>query len=146
VTATSSDRPHISDIVAADLRATGHDIDLAIADDVDARKQLGISRYGVALQAGNGRDALVDAYQEALDLAVYVRQAVEEGRVDRECGDLLASDARNACRRLRRLLDVAASGNQPKRHHDMAVEHPKAPTEVAQWHGRSAPNAGATRG
>jgi hypothetical protein len=108
-TPTSSDRPHISDIVAAELRATGHGIDLAIADDIDARKQLGISRYGTALQAGNGRDALVDAYQEALDLAVYVQQAVEEGRVDRECGGLLASDARNACRRLRRLIGEAAN-------------------------------------
>lgn len=107
-TPTSSDRPHTHDIVAAALRATGHGVDQRIADDIDARKQLGISRYGVALQAGNGRDPLVDAYQEALDLAVYIRQAVEEGRVDRECGDLLASDARNACRRLWRLIGEAA--------------------------------------
>ena len=28
--------------------------------------------------AGNGRDALLDAYQEALDMAVYLRQAIAE--------------------------------------------------------------------
>ena len=38
----------------------------------------GIVRYGTPLQAHNGRDALVDAYQEALDLAVYLRQAIYE--------------------------------------------------------------------
>jgi hypothetical protein len=30
------------------------------------------------LQAHNGRDALLDAYQEALDLAIYLRQALAE--------------------------------------------------------------------
>lgn len=39
---------------------------------------MGRARYGTPLQAGNGRDALVDAYQEALDLCVYLRQAIEE--------------------------------------------------------------------
>jgi hypothetical protein len=32
----------------------------------------------VPLQAHNGRNALIDAYQEALDLVVYLRQAIEE--------------------------------------------------------------------
>jgi hypothetical protein len=30
------------------------------------------------LRAHNGRDALVDAYQEALDLCVYLRQVIQE--------------------------------------------------------------------
>jgi hypothetical protein len=30
------------------------------------------------LQAFNGRDALRDAYEEALDLACYLRQAIAE--------------------------------------------------------------------
>jgi hypothetical protein len=42
------------------------------------RKQLGLSRYGVALQPFNGRSALVDAYQEQLDHVVYLRQAIYE--------------------------------------------------------------------
>ena len=53
---------------------------LVIAD-MQARDAVGRERYGVPLQAFNGRDALVDAYQEALDLAVYLRQAIEERKV-----------------------------------------------------------------
>ena len=51
--------------------------DLVIADMVE-RDRVGRARYGTPLQAHNGRDALVDAYQEALDLVVYLRQALEE--------------------------------------------------------------------
>lgn len=46
--------------------------------DMQERDALGRARYGMPLQAHNGRDALVDAYQEALDLVVYLRQAIEE--------------------------------------------------------------------
>jgi len=51
--------------------------DLVIAD-MNERNRVGTEKYGTPLQAHNGRDALVDAYQEALDLAVYLRQAIEE--------------------------------------------------------------------
>lgn len=51
--------------------------DLVIAD-MKERNQIGTAKYGTPLQAHNGRDALVDAYQEALDLVVYLRQAIEE--------------------------------------------------------------------
>lgn len=46
--------------------------------DLERRAQYGERRYGERLKAHNGRDALLDAYQEALDLAVYLRQAIEE--------------------------------------------------------------------
>jgi hypothetical protein len=49
-----------------------------VIEDIEARKKVGLERYGTLLQAHNGRDALMDAYQEALDLAVYLRQAIEE--------------------------------------------------------------------
>jgi hypothetical protein len=49
-----------------------------VMKDMELRDQLGRQRYGTPLQAHNGRDALVDAYQEALDLAVYLRQAIYE--------------------------------------------------------------------
>lgn len=49
-----------------------------VVEDMRARDQLGRRRYGVPLQAHNGRAPLIDAYQEALDLAVYLRQAIEE--------------------------------------------------------------------
>jgi len=49
-----------------------------VIDDMQKRDVVGRERYGTPLQATNGRDALVDAYQEALDLVVYLRQAIEE--------------------------------------------------------------------
>jgi len=51
--------------------------ELVIAD-MRERDHVGRQRYGTPLQANNGRDALLDAYQEALDLVVYLRQAIEE--------------------------------------------------------------------
>lgn len=51
--------------------------DLVIAD-VEERKQFGIRKYGVALQAGNGRRMDRDAYEEVLDLAVYLRGLIYE--------------------------------------------------------------------
>ena len=54
-----------------------------VVADMQARDRIGRERYGTPLQAGNGRDALVDAYQEALDQAVYLRQAIEERGVRR---------------------------------------------------------------
>lgn len=51
--------------------------DLVIAD-IEARKKVGLERYGTLLQAGNQRDSLRDAYEEALDLTCYLRQAIEE--------------------------------------------------------------------
>lgn len=53
--------------------------DLVISDIKD-RKQFGLEKYGKILQAGNGRRSLVDAYQEILDLAVYLRQHIEENK------------------------------------------------------------------
>lgn len=49
-----------------------------VVEDMKERDRVGRERYGTPLQAGNGRDALVDAYQEALDLVVYLRQAIAE--------------------------------------------------------------------
>ena len=46
--------------------------------DMASRDKLGRDRYGTPLQAHNGRDALRDAYEEALDLAVYLRCAIFE--------------------------------------------------------------------
>lgn len=46
--------------------------------DMYSRNQFGISKYGIPLQAHNGRDALKDAYEEALDLCVYLKTAIIE--------------------------------------------------------------------
>lgn len=50
---------------------------LVLKDMVD-RDAVGRKRYGTPLQPHNGRDALRDAYEEALDLVVYLRQAIYE--------------------------------------------------------------------
>ena len=52
-------------------------IDL-VAEDLNARAEMGLKRYGTLLMTHNGRDALMDAYQEALDLCMYLRQAIAE--------------------------------------------------------------------
>ena len=54
-------------------------VDLVIRD-MKSRKKQGIKTYGVALQAFNGRNALQDAYEEALDLAIYLKQVLEENK------------------------------------------------------------------
>jgi hypothetical protein len=54
------------------------DVQSMVISDVFKRRQVGIERYGTALQPHNGRDALRDAYEEALDLACYLRQAIAE--------------------------------------------------------------------
>jgi hypothetical protein len=53
-------------------------IQAAVRRDLIARERLGVERYGTPLQPHNGRDALRDAYEEALDLACYLRQALIE--------------------------------------------------------------------
>lgn len=49
-----------------------------VIPDMEKRHQKGLESYGVALQPHNGRDALLDAYEEALDMAVYLKQACVE--------------------------------------------------------------------
>ena len=56
-------RPYIQDLVIV---------------DVEARKALGVRKYGTALQSGKGRDMLLDAYGEALDLCIYLRGVIDE--------------------------------------------------------------------
>lgn len=47
-------------------------------EDIAARKELGVQRYGVALQPANGRDAIRDWYEEACDGLIYGAQVVWE--------------------------------------------------------------------
>ena len=51
--------------------------DLVLAD-MAKRDAEGLRKYGTRLQPHNGRDQLQDAYEEALDLAVYLRTALYE--------------------------------------------------------------------
>ena len=51
--------------------------DAVIKDMVD-RRELGTKKYGVELLSNNGRDALLDAYQESLDTTLYLKQCLIE--------------------------------------------------------------------
>lgn len=62
-TPSTSDGPIMHDLVAADIQS---------------RSEFGRNKYGVNLRAFNGRDPLKDAYEEVLDLAVYLRQLMYE--------------------------------------------------------------------
>jgi len=62
----------------APVRNNRTSIQSLVRRDLEEREHVGIQRYGTPLQPHNGRDALIDAYQEALDLACYLRQAIEE--------------------------------------------------------------------
>lgn len=50
----------------------------ALVDFIEQRKAIGIERYGTPLQPNNGRDALRDAFEEAVDLATYLAQVIIE--------------------------------------------------------------------
>jgi len=52
-------------------------------NDMKERRLMGIKKYGTPLQPNNGRNTLVDAYQEALDLVVYLRSKIEEEKVNK---------------------------------------------------------------
>lgn len=52
--------------------------DLVIRDLL-TRREAGTKKYGTELQTFNGRDAMVDLYQELLDAVMYTRQALAEG-------------------------------------------------------------------
>ena len=49
-----------------------------VIQDMNKRNVFGADKYGTPLQPFNGRDALQDAYEEALDLCVYLRQFIYE--------------------------------------------------------------------
>jgi len=49
-----------------------------ILADVQARTEYGLQKYGVPLRPYDGADAIKEAYQEALDGAVYLTQALME--------------------------------------------------------------------
>lgn len=83
----ANDRPASWDLVIADMEqrpATApppideYDVRQLVIADMRERDAAGAAKYGTRLQPGNGRVQLVDAYQEALDLAVYLRTELAE--------------------------------------------------------------------
>ncbi len=60
---THNDKPAVWDLVISDMHA---------------RDEFGRNKYKVRLQPHNGRDALMDLYQEQLDACAYTRQLIFE--------------------------------------------------------------------
>jgi hypothetical protein len=67
---------------AATRQAAPHGIDVDISrlvqQDMERRAAVGEKKYGERLRPLNGRDALLDLYQEILDAAAYCRQLIYE--------------------------------------------------------------------
>ncbi len=61
-----------------DPHGAGRPIYEMVIEDIRVRAEVGKATYGEYLRAHNGRSALIDAYQEAVDLAVYLRQQIAE--------------------------------------------------------------------
>ena len=69
---------HAATARQATPKGSGNPILGMVLADLTNRALEGKDKYGEPLKAHNGRNALWDAYQEALDLAMYLRQAIEE--------------------------------------------------------------------
>jgi hypothetical protein len=81
-----------------------------VVEDLKDRRQFGLDKYGTLLQAGNGRNALLDAYQEVQDMLVYLKQAIVENNnkknyVGYELLNIYSRTIQSAIR-LRQLLNV----------------------------------------
>lgn len=72
-------RPRVATIQQSPPVVTDHPAawDL-VAQDIAERDKFGLSKYGTRLQPHNGRDSMVDVYQELLDVVVYMRQMLYE--------------------------------------------------------------------
>lgn len=81
------------------------DQSLVIAD-IERRRQVGIERYGQGHRPFNGRNTLLDGYEEILDLLVYWRSLLRAREANRERLIEVVTVA------LRRLPDIAISDSQ----------------------------------
>jgi hypothetical protein len=89
----------------APVATTGPAIWDLVIDDMHARDRVGRQRYGVPLQANNGRNSIRDAYEEALDLVVYLRQHMAEAETAKNTAVVALSAE---VERLRNLVDEFA--------------------------------------
>ncbi len=79
----STFQPWYKQAVAAALhqpapRRGREEVGRQVLADIQSRMSAGLQKYGCLLQTFNGRDALMDSYQESIDLVMYLRQAIME--------------------------------------------------------------------
>ena len=55
-------------------------IEKEVCEDIEKRQQMGIKKYGVTVQDNplSLKEWLNHAYEEALDLAIYLKRAIKE--------------------------------------------------------------------
>ncbi len=70
--------------------------------DLTQRAEAGKEKYGTNLMTENGRDALQDAYEEMMDAAMYLKQALLEKRKNEE----------RVVKLLNAILEVTSDGRQ----------------------------------
>ncbi len=70
--------------------------------DLTQRAETGKEKYGTYLETDNGRDALQDAYEEMMDAAMYLKQALLEKKKNEE----------RVVRLLNAILEVTSDGRQ----------------------------------
>jgi hypothetical protein len=93
--------------------------DLVLAD-IAERDRRGEAKYGTRLRPHNGRDALVDLYQELLDAVVYCRQAIYERDTQAARIAELEATVAKLAERLAACSEVL--GRRAEKH---PLEHPK---------------------
>ena len=49
-----------------------------VLEDFCTKAVFGMEKYGTMLMSHNGRDALIDLYEELIDACLYLRQAILE--------------------------------------------------------------------
>lgn len=88
---TLNSSPAVWQVVIDDINQNffySRDINPLVIQDMTDRDNWGRSKYGVPLQPFNGRDPLVDLYQEFLDAIVYTKQFLLENPYDVIMGEI----------------------------------------------------------
>lgn len=86
-----------------------------VTTDLCKRAEIGKERYGTYLQPHNGRDALWDSYEEALDLATYLMQVVvETGSTKKDEEYWAYRDALYVAARIAKLMEKRKNGQGSK--------------------------------
>lgn len=82
--------------------------------DIEERVEMGRKKYGSLLQTHNGRDALWDAYCEAIDMVMYLRQAILERSMEDNMEDNMVVAMPAFKRITKRITQVSAlRSNRP---------------------------------
>lgn len=81
-----------------------------VIKDMEERHEFGKKKYGVGLQPFNGRSSLKDSYEEILDLAVYLRQKIEEQKeIENELEEISKGTSEDAYKVYQLLLKIKGS-------------------------------------